>query len=586
MEATTMMHITPNRIALVLSCFCLVLVGCERKPAAPSAADVPAILSSEESILRFIPADSPYVLVNPEPIDDELLAKMTGDAFQYSAGYESAMRDALKRDADAYPEDSAEREQAERAADVMASMLRLISLDGMRDAGFDINGSVAVYGHGLLPVVRAELLDGDAFEAAVSAIEQDADHELDTAELDGVRYRFLEDDGTRIMFGAFGDYVVLSVAPSSFTDAELRQLVGLDLPKTSLAASGKLGQIAGEYGYTSHYIGFVDTQRIAATLVEGGGELDAALFMNVDFDRSSLSEVCREEIREFAGIAPRMVFGYRKIAKDGIDGGMTIELREDIAAGLMTLPAIVPGLGIDPGAFFSLGVGIDLMAARKFYEARLDAMAKDPYACEYFAELEANAARGREALAQPVPPVVYGFRGVVAVFDDFDLSALQSDRMTEQDAGLLVAIEDAPGLVLTASMFSPELAALDIQPDGQPVELDLPVMTSRGDPPYLAMTDDSLVLATGTDSGRRIEQMLVADSKEPAPIFSAAGDAGQYYNMVGEAMSESDSQMSPETSESIRASMAALADVYDRMQLDVQLTQRGVEIDVGMTFKD
>ncbi len=104
-----MIRNTLTRTALVLTLTCLALAACERKSAAPPA---PAILSSEDSILRFIPADSPYVVVNPEPIDDDLFAKITGDAFRFSKGYEAAMRDALERDVDEYPDDSEERVRA------------------------------------------------------------------------------------------------------------------------------------------------------------------------------------------------------------------------------------------------------------------------------------------------------------------------------------------------------------------------------------------------------------------------------------------------------------------------------------------
>ncbi len=182
--------------------------------------------------------------------------------------------------------------------------------------------------------------------------------------------------------------------------------------------------------------------------------------------------------------------------------------------------------------------------------------------------------------------MVYGFRGIVAVFDEIDFAAFRGERLAEQDAAVLVAIEDAPGLLLTASMFSPDLAALEREPDGQAVQLDLPVMASLGEAPYLAMTDDSMVIASGTDTGRRIESMLAADSADPVPIISLAGDAGRYYTLVGEAMSESNEELSAETAESIRDSMEALAKVYDRMQLNVHFTERGVEFDVGMTFKD
>ena len=79
-----------------------------------------------------------------------------------------------------------------------------------------------------------------------------------------------------------------------------------------------------------------------------------------------------------------------------------------------------------------------------------------------------------------------------------------------------------------------------------------------------------------------------AASADPAPFMSFAGDAGRYYDMVGQAVGSSDdaNELSPEAEEAIRESMQALAAVYDRMQVDMRFTPRGVTIDAGMTFKD
>ena len=580
MTTFTRSRLIPLLAALLMSS--LVLTACERKPSSP------AVLSSSDSVLRYIPADTPYVLVNPEPLDDDLVRKMFGEAELLSKGYELALRDSLTIAVDEYPEGSEERDRAERAAVVMNDVLALFSLDGMREAGFDTNESMAVYGHGLLPVLRAKLIDPDAFETAIADIETKAGYELDTADIEGRRYRYAEDDEGRIVLGAFDDYVVLTFLPAGFGDDELRQLVVIELPATDIAAARTQATIAGDYGYTSHYMGYVDIQRIVNTFAGTPTGLDALLLEDQQSEFDSVSDVCREEIMEFAGIAPRAVFGYSKIATDGVDGSMTVELRSDLAKGLMAVPAVVPGLGVDGGSLFTAGIGVDPRALRDFVEARLDAMAADPYECELFAELEQNAEEARAALTQPIPPVVYGFRGVVAVFEAFDVAAMQSGAVADSEAAVLVAVDDAPGLLMTAAMFSPELAALDLQPDGEPVALELSQTAWMPEPPYVALTDDSLAVSVGGDSRARIERLLSAKGADPAPFMSFAGDAGRYYGMIGDTIGTADDsdELSPEAREAIRDSMQALAAVYDRLQVDVRLTSRGVTVDAGLTFKD
>ena len=583
-----MLNLTkPHRFTLLVALLVsgLAITACERKAAPP---EPPAILSSSDSVLRFVPADTPYVFVNPEPIDEALVRKMTGESALLSKGYEIAVRDGLMRAADEHPEGSEERAHAERVANVMTEVLALFTLDGMREAGFDTNESMALYGHGLLPVLRIRLIDADAFEAAISDIESKAGHRLDTGELDGRRYRYAEDDEGRIVFGAFDDYVVVTFLPAGFGDDELRQLAGLELPASSMASAGVLASVARDYGYTSHYIGFVDMRRIAGTFVEEPTGLDALLLADQQEQLDSISDVCRAEMLEFASVAPRAVFGYTKIADDGINGSVTVELSEPIATGLMAVPAVVPGLGVDAGSLLSVGMGVDLRALREFAEARLEALAADPFECEYFSEFEASAQQAREALAQPVPPVAYGFRGIVAVFDNVDFAAMQSGSTTDTDAAVLVAIEDAPSLILSAGLFSPELAALDIQPDGKPVALELAQTAWLPEPPYVALTDDSLALATGADSSARIERLMSAKGADPAPFMSLAGDAGRYYELVGDAVGSAGDagELSPEAREAIRDSMRSLAAVYDRLQVNVRFTRRGVTVDAGMTFKD
>ena len=159
---------------------------------------------------------------------------------------------------------------------------------------------------------------------------------------------------------------------------------------------------------------------------------------------------------------------------------------------------------------------------------------------------------------------------------------------TDLDATFMIAIENAPQLMMMGSMFSPELAELDVQPDGKPVALAVPQAAMLPSVPYAALTDDLLAVSMGGDAESRIEDLMTAPVGEPGPLVSIAGDAGRYYDMVGQAMLEDDDtdEISPAAREAIADSMTSLGEVYDRIQFDMRFTERGVEIDTAMSFKD
>lgn len=585
-----MNHQTLRQAGLLLSLGALLFVaGCGKKGDDAGSGS----LSNTDGVLAFVPADTPYVIANVEPIDDELVRRMAAESGAIFSAYEMAVDDILLAEAAEYEEDSEEREEAERMARVIKGIMQMFSLDGMREAGFAINDSFALYGNGILPVLRARLLDADRFEAAVSELEAEAGDALPTGELRGQTYRYVEDEeeGLRVLLGAFGDWVVVTVAPTSFDDDQLAELVGLEAPGRNLAQAGTLGEIAREYGYGNHYIGFADTRRLVGTFVDDPSGLNAALLADADAEIGEISDVCRTEFRELAEIAPRMVFGYRKIANDGVDGSAVIELRPDLAAGLAGVATSVPGLGADIGKLMSFGMGFDPMALREFYSARLDAIEADPYECEELAELNASVVQGREMLNRPVFPKLYDFRGFLAVIDEMDVDAMAAGMPPmDAEATVMIAMEDAPALLMTGAMFSPELAALDIQPDGVPVAVEVPQAAFLPATPYAAMTDATLAVSTGPSAESRIKAVMDAAPASPSPVFSLAGDAGRYYELIGRSMTmpsgDDDDPMSPETREALREAMEGLADVYDRMQADVYFTERGVEIGSRASFKD
>ena len=151
---------------------------------------------------------------------------------------------------------------------------------------------------------------------------------------------------------------------------------------------------------------------------------------------------------------------------------------------------------------------------------------------------------------------------------------------TSVEGQFVLAIENAPAMVSLGTMFSPELAGLDLQPDGEPVLLDLPQAQMMGGDAYVAMTDDAVAVSVGEGAETKLGDMLTADASDNGTLFSFGMDAGRYYAFAGEAIAQAqnddDNPMTPAMQNATQEIMLAMADMFDRMSVDIRLTEVGI----------
>ena len=567
----------------------LTLAACDRSK--EEEASVSA-LASTQSMLRYVPADSLYVIANVEPLPDALLDKLEPKLDQVLSSYRVLLQHVVVMAAAEAGEDAADSPEVSQLTAIADELSALMSLDGLRSAGFSRDSTAVMYGNGLLPVIRISVTDGGLFDAALSRIEETAGEKMSVATIGESAFRYLQAGTLKVIVANFDTEVVLAAAPASFGDEQLSQLLGLTLPDSSIAETGALQKIANEYGYTDHYVGFVDFQGIVNTVLgdEVSG-LNADLVSLAGDESPELSEVCKAEILSLAGIAPRLVMGYTEITDQQLLSGAVIELRDDIAAGLVPLTAAVPGLGEEYGGLMSFGMSLDIKAARSFYEARLDALDAEPFECELFQEIQAGVVAGRQALNQPVPPMVYDFKGFLAVVEQIEGLDLASNMPPTSVAGrFLLAMDNATALMSLGAMFSPELAALNLEPDGKPARFESPQLQSAFDAVYLAMSDNAVAMSVGDDMDQQLPDMLAAEAENNGILLSFSMDASRYYAFIAEAMlvakEDDENPMPPEFQGALNDIMLAFSDFYDRMSARIRLTGRGVEIDSKITIKD
>jgi hypothetical protein len=567
----------------------LTLAACDRSK--EEEASVSA-LASTQSMLRYVPADSLYVIANVEPLPDALLDKLEPKLDQVLSSYRVLLQHVVVMAAAEAGEDAADSPEVSQLTAIADELSALMSLDGLRSAGFSRDSTAVMYGNGLLPVIRISVTDGGLFDAALSRIEETAGEKMSVATIGESAFRYLQAGTLKVIVANFDTEVVLAAAPASFGDEQLSQLLGLTLPDSSIAETGALQKIANEYGYTDHYVGFVDFQGIVNTVLgdEVSG-LNADLVSLAGDESPELSEVCKAEILSLAGIAPRLVMGYTEITDQQLLSGAVIELRDDIAAGLVPLTAAVPGLGEEYGGLMSFGMSLDIKAARSFYEARLDALDAEPFECELFQEIQAGVVAGRQALNQPVPPMVYDFKGFLAVVEQIEGLDLASNMPPTSVAGrFLLAMDNATALMSLGAMFSPELAALSLEPDGKPARFESPQLQSTFDAVYLAMSDNAVAMSVGDGMDQQLPDMLAAEAENNGILLSFSMDASRYYAFIAEAMlvakEDDENPMPPEFQGALNDIMLAFSDFYDRMSARIRLTGRGVEIDSKITIKD
>ena len=565
----------------------LLLAICISAPVAAKSA-----LTDKKGVLRYVPDDTPYVFTKGAPLPDEMLDRMEPQFDEMLKAYQVFFREMFrttmaKNDGDTGPED------IQRMSAVVDEILKLFSIEGLRDAGFERDSGLVIFGNGMLPVLRIELGDAGKFDAALKRMESAAGDSMQTAELDGNTYRYVGDEKARLIIGVFNDDAVFTFAPGSLDDKQLKVLLGLTAPKKNIARSGKLLDIVTQYNFSEYYVGYIDALRIAATFLDEPTGLDAVLFESGDYDATKISEVCKGEIRDVVGIAPRMVIGYGEVSADAMNGSMVFEMRKDIALGLSTLSALVPGLGIDPGGLVSFGMSFNVPAMLTFMEARLDAMEDDPFECEYFNELQAGVVKGREKLAQPLPPFVIGMRGFNVMVDDLGDYDMASGQPPEKvDASIVLSMDDAPAMFMMGAMMSPDLAAVDLQPDAVPVPLALPQLQAVAESAYAAMAETALAISIGAEAKTRVSTVLNAESIEPPPFMSASMDASKYYELVSysilaEQDEEGHENPLPESAKiALSDVMLKLGEMYDRMVFDVRFTGRGIEVESTISFSD
>lgn len=473
--------------------------------------------------LRFVPAETPYVIANTEALPREFADKIGAAIDPILKKFETELAGQKATLTDS-PDDKV-------AKAVIEELEGNLNRAGLEKLGLDPDFRFVLYGLGLMPVLRMELKDGEAFKAAIARVESKSGMKAPTAQAGDLQYWRVSNDGITVVIAIVGSQLVLGVTPDATAEKAVPMILGQQLPDATAATA--LAATAGKHGFRNTF-GYVDATIIASTVMGDGKGLAGEIFAALSKGEAPVLDAnCKTEIGGIVAKFPRMAFGYTELSGQKITARYTLETEAGLAAELKGLTAPVPGLGQDDGALLAFGMGINLQKTLDFAKAKAAAVASAPYTCPLLADLNQGFTEMNAGLqAAPIPPFVMGIRGFNVVVKD---GKIGPEGPSGIKATAIIAADKANELFEMAKGQVPPLAGLTVPADGTPVALPPGTVPPVVDAPHIAVNANGIAISVGIGEEKGLTALLNTVGAA-GPVVAVTYDIKRFLAMMGDQM--------------------------------------------------
>ncbi len=582
--------------------------------------------------LAFVPADTPYVFANIEALPADLMKRYMANADPEIGRVRrqikqalDAMDEALKTpaassddaadaqsdagddDAEAVDisDDADDADDARPDAKTLALLRRtagwLRAVDAelaatptaealIRRIGVDTASKTALYGVGLVPVVRITLADPAAFESLVDRLQKASGDTLPPLTMDGV------DAGWRIaidevpihgIIAIVGRQLVLTLAPAKSEDG-LRSLLGLERPAKTLADSGELQRFIHDEGLLPFGAGYLDTARLVKQFQIPATPLESAFLAVFETEKPMLPAECQADAARLVAAVPRLVAGYSHLDAQAMGMLMRIETSPDIAKALMTLRSPLVGLGRSKDALGAFGGAFKVSALPAMADSLVAIVNEKPWTCPALADIDEAAASLRTSLNNPA---VYAagpvYNSFLVAIDTLDFNVAES-RLDDLTARLVIGSDNPASLIATARSFVPELASLKLEPDAAPQSVPAEFMAGKIDQPaFVGMSKTALGLVIGKGEEAKLAGYLGAgDTRQPVLYMRYRG---ALMVELARIMREFAATLPEDSRQELIDNAQIMEDAYgnsiESMEFSLELAPKGIEFHQSIEMK-
>jgi len=558
------------------------IAGCTREPESPTV-----------DLLQHVPADTPYVFVTSKPLPDGLRSKL-GDHYAAQLAAQGPVFARIREQMEESEDAASMAHQAERLFDILEALFA--EFEGrdtaakVRELGIEPVTRSVIYGIGVLPALRVEILDAASLEAMLDRVESRAGVSASRGELNGQRYRRIDMGRVDAVLSVTKRHAIAGLLADSLFERDLPLLLGQAQPEANLAEAGDIEALVERHGFTGYGEGIVRLDDLIAILLGKGQGRNAEVMQALGTEPLPISAGCMQMTEQLVSGMPRMVIGITAADEHQLAARAIWESSATVSAHLQKLAAPVPGLGAAYDGLVSFGMGIDLPQLRNIIDAFLRELIATGSACEWVDPASLKAVMPQLNLA--LGPMTAGIKGFNLQLADLVIDP-QTMQPTRVQAGLLAAVDDPRGVFALGAMFNPALANLQIPSDGRFVDLPQDMGLDEQTPPLkMAVRDKALVLVAGDDSGDLADSLLDAVAASPAPLFAVDYGVFQLVQRLGDMLdsatvqlgSQGENEMAEELREQLE-SFRLQARMFDRLRMSMHASPEGLVMDQVMELR-
>ncbi|HVJ61103.1 MAG TPA: hypothetical protein VM555_00100 [Tahibacter sp.] len=522
--------------------------------------------------LAFVPADTPYVFANVEPMPQAVVdeyADMMKQMWPSMFGTYSRLLDEAKDLTD---------EQRKVARAILDEVKALAEKGSGADAGFTSAAHFATYGVGLIPVVRWELADPQKLRDTVARVEGKAGAKLAIGKVGEQEYWHIGSDKVAVIIAIVDKHLVATIAPTKASDDAKKRLLGLVRPDQNLGDSGALAKLNTDNKFTPYGTGLIDTVRIVDIAT---GDTDALLREFKALDGKAPEPVdatCRQEFLDIAKKFPRAVLGYTALETKKMDMVGRFELEPTLAKDLAAAVGAAPGTGGAAEGQMDFALSLPVLKLKDFFIKQSKAVVDKPYACTHLADLNQGFAELNQKLATTIPPPASDLTGLRMTLTKL---TLDNGAGKPDFAGkTLVALTNPMSALAMGQLVSPQLKDLKIAPDGKPVALPADLVPAQVPPLFAAMNDKAIAISVGAGEDAALGTYLAAPPAAE-PVFFRMYFTGALYGQLGE-WTKTFAAMLPEAQRKDIDDQRAMFALYQKWirGADIKLTAKpnGIEL--------
>ena len=564
----------------------LSLSACSKEEASDASAE-PA-----NSLLGYVPAGTPYVSANLQPVPNEVIDRFLERAqpvLETTQAELSSARARLEGGSD----------NPEPAHPLTLALLQefdgKLNRPGLESLGLDLQAPRTFYGLGAFPVFRMGLGDAAVLRATVQRVLDRAGIAAAPLERDGQQYWRLplhaDDAGqpeAALYVAIRDDQLAAGFFPIAFEEEMLAHLLGPASAGPEVVA-GRLQAINERFGLTPYGTAELDLLRLADELTSPESTAGRA-FVNAGIEfPAGFDEQCRTELRQILGHTPRVYSGVTELTPDVVAYRAVVETDKTLASELNALVADVPAADAMSVRAVEFAFGLRVGAVRDFLRQKAELIVQQPYQCAHFAEMNAGAQKAYDQLSQPIPPLVNNFRGLRLSLDKVGNSPATPGSVQGVAA---IHVEQPEMFVGMAQMFLPDLAELKLVAGEPPVQLPATLLPLPDAIAFAALGKTAIGLSLGAGEEKRLEDFLEAGTGTTGTFLSFNYDTAVYLDhtdQLADMMSSGDtpgaSSSDSAADEIARAARDAYKAMAGRTDTRVGFTPDGLVVDGRMTFR-